>query len=75
MPFHPVQLYALNLVPLCEADRPHVHFVWVADESENYVGYHPVGSWVQLSSSAPDSPLLFKGGDRNKKGGNGVGGG
>jgi RNA polymerase II-associated factor 1 len=52
-PYQAVQRYDLDVVPLRDASGPHVHFVLVVDPNKNYVGYHPVGSRVQLSTGRP----------------------
>ena len=52
-PYQAVQRYDLDVVPLRDASGPPVHFVLVVDPNRNYVGYHPVGSRVQLSTGRP----------------------
>jgi hypothetical protein len=51
--YHAVQRYDLDVLPLRDPSGPHVHYVWSVDPSKNYVGYHPVGSRVQLSTGRP----------------------
>lgn len=48
-----VQRYDLDVVPLRDASGPPVHFVLTVDPTKKYVGYHPVGSRVQLSTGRP----------------------
>ena len=52
-PYQAVQRYDLDVVPLRDASGPPVHFVLIVDPSKNYVGYHPIGSRVQLSTGRP----------------------
>mmetsp|Transcript_20266 Transcript_20266/g.33345 ORF Transcript_20266/g.33345 Transcript_20266/m.33345 type:complete len:684 (+) Transcript_20266:40-2091(+) len=51
--YHAVQRYDLDVLPLRDPSGPHVHYVWMIDPSKKYVGYHPVGSRVQLSTGRP----------------------
>jgi hypothetical protein len=52
-PYRAVQRYDLDVVPLRDASGPAVHFVLIVDPAKKYVGYHPVGSRVQLSTGRP----------------------
>ncbi|KAL7521019.1 hypothetical protein ACHAWX_005714 [Stephanocyclus meneghinianus] len=51
--YQAVQRYDLDVVPLRDASGPPVHFILVVDPNKPYVGYHPVGSRVQLSTGRP----------------------
>eukprot|EP00571_Detonula_confervacea_P006795 CAMPEP_0172315734 /NCGR_PEP_ID=MMETSP1058-20130122/26109_1 /TAXON_ID=83371 /ORGANISM="Detonula confervacea, Strain CCMP 353" /LENGTH=613 /DNA_ID=CAMNT_0013029885 /DNA_START=27 /DNA_END=1868 /DNA_ORIENTATION=+ len=48
-----LQQYDLDVVPLRDPSVPPVHYVWMVDSSKKYVGYHCVGSRVQLSTGRP----------------------
>ncbi|KAL3811944.1 hypothetical protein ACHAXA_007224 [Cyclostephanos tholiformis] len=51
-----IQRYDLDVVPLRDPSAPPVHFVFTIDpspEGRGYVGYHPIGSRVQLSMGRP----------------------
>lgn len=48
-----LQQYDLDVVPLRDPSVPPVHYVWTVDSSKTYVGYHCVGSRVQLSTGRP----------------------
>jgi len=51
--YQAVQRYDLDVLPLRDPSGPQVHYVWMVDPSKKYVGYHPVGSRVQLSTGRP----------------------
>jgi hypothetical protein len=51
--YRAVQRYDLDVLPLRDPSGPQVHYVWIVDPSKKYVGYHPVGSRVQLSMGRP----------------------
>ncbi|KAL7467085.1 hypothetical protein ACHAXS_007354 [Conticribra weissflogii] len=51
--YRAVQRYDLDVYPLRDSTGPAVHFVWRVDLKGNYVGYHPVGSRIQLSTGRP----------------------
>lgn len=51
--YQAVQRYDLDVLPLRDPSGPQVHYVWMIDPSKKYVGYHPVGSRVQLSTGRP----------------------
>ena len=51
--YHAVQRYDLDVLPLRDPSGPQVHYVLSVDPSKSYVGYHPVGSRVQLSTGRP----------------------
>ena len=73
--YQAVQRYDLDVLPLRDPSGPQVHYVWMVDPSKKYVGYHPVGSRVQLSTGRP---IIQAGGNNNKTqrhGGGGGGGG
>mmetsp|Transcript_848 Transcript_848/g.1531 ORF Transcript_848/g.1531 Transcript_848/m.1531 type:complete len:637 (-) Transcript_848:165-2075(-) len=63
--YRAVQRYDLDVYPLRDSTGPAVHFVWRVDFNGNYVGYHPVGSRIQLSTGRPVvlSERGSKGGD------------
>jgi hypothetical protein len=51
-----IQKYDLDVVPLRDPSAPPVHYVFTIDPSPGgggYVGYHPIGSRVQLSMGRP----------------------
>lgn len=48
-----LQHYDLDIVPLRNPDLPPVHYVWTIDAARGHVGYHAVGSRVQLSTGRP----------------------
>jgi hypothetical protein len=61
--YQAVQRYDLDVLPLRDPSGPQVHYVWMVDPSKKYVGYHPVGSRVQLSTGRP---IIQAGGNNNK---------
>ena len=70
--YQAVQRYDLDVLPLRDPSGPQVHYVWMVDPSKKYVGYHPVGSRVQLSTGRP---IIQAGGNNNKTQRHGGGGG
>ncbi|KAL7553763.1 hypothetical protein ACHAWF_017092 [Thalassiosira exigua] len=52
-PYRALARYALDVLPLRDAKAPPSTFVWIVDPSKSYVGYHVVGSRVQLSTGRP----------------------
>lgn len=52
-PYQAVQRYDLDVLPLRDASGPAVHFLLSVDPTKRYVGYHPVGSRIQLSTGRP----------------------
>ena len=59
-PYDALQRYDLEVVPLRDAAGPLVHYVWAVDPTRGRVGYHPVGSRVQLSTGRPaDAAEIF----------------
>ena len=69
--YQAVQRYDLDVLPLRDPSGPQVHYVWMVDPSKKYVGYHPVGSRVQLSTGRP---IIQAGGNNNKTQRHGGGG-
>jgi len=68
--FAAIQKYDLDVVPLRDPNAPAVHYVWTIDPKCNYVGYHPIGSRVQLSMGRPPSAIVAQGGRRQGGRGN-----
>lgn len=68
--FVAIQKYDLDVVPLRDPNAPAVHYVWTIDPKCNYVGYHPIGSRVQLSMGRPPSATVAQGGRRQGGRGN-----
>ena len=60
--FAAIQKYDLDVVPLRDPNAPAVHYVWTIDPKCDYVGYHPIGSRVQLSMGRPPSAIVAQGG-------------
>jgi RNA polymerase II-associated factor 1 len=71
--FVAIQKYDLDVVPLRDPNAPAVHYVWTIDPKCNYVGYHPIGSRVQLSMGRPPSAMIDQGSRRQGGGGRGRG--
>jgi RNA polymerase II-associated factor 1 len=63
--YQAVQRYDLDVLPLRDPSGPQVHYVWMIDPSKKYVGYHPVGSRVQLSTGRPIVLAAAAGGSKH----------
>jgi hypothetical protein len=57
-PYHVVQAYDLDVIPLKEEDAPHSNFCFWVDIATSTAYYVPISSRVQLSTGRPGQSIL-----------------